>query len=119
MALLSRIQLVFLLLMYLYLGTVKIPANIAASVNDLLAHGLGYAVLMCSGLFAFPYRRYCAVLFLGFLGFSFLIEVIQYFLPYRSFSLIDMLANASGLLVGLGLGCLLLPVFHVCRIDLR
>lgn len=107
----SRCQLVLLLIAYLYLGTVKIPADVAANFNDLVAHALGYIVLMCSGFFAFPRRDYMVRLFACFFLFSFLIECIQYFLPYRSFSISDIVANALGLLVGTGLGCLLIPVF--------
>ena len=32
--------------------------------------------------------------------FGFLIEVIQYFLPYRSWELLDLLANEIGILIG-------------------
>ncbi|MCH2038687.1 MAG: VanZ family protein, partial [Rickettsiales bacterium] len=79
--------------------------------NDLVAHCLGYTVLMCSGFFAFPCRSKTIKLFILFFVFSFVIEVIQYFLPYRSFSISDLLANAAGLVIGIGLGWLLLPVF--------
>ena len=38
---------------------------------------------------------------LGALGMA--IEVIQYFLPYRDFSLLDWLADMTGVVIGLGL----------------
>ena len=118
MAILSRLQLALLLLVYLYLGVVKIPTEVAVGFNDLLAHGLGYFVLMGSGLFAFPHRQFMLRLFLAFLAYSFVIECIQYFLPYRFFSLMDMLANGTGLLLGSGLGFYCLPLLKKLRIDL-
>ncbi len=108
----ARFQLAFLLCLYLYMGLAKIPQNISANYNDLLMHFLGYVVLMCSGFFAFPDRKYATKLFICFFIYSFLIECLQYFLPYRSFSLLDLVANGSGLLVGIGLSLLLLPIFN-------
>ncbi|MGH1487050.1 MAG: VanZ family protein [Cellvibrionaceae bacterium] len=119
MQLLSRLQLIFLLAVYLYLGTIKISDSMAASMNDLLAHCLGYIILMCSGFFAFPARSYTTKLFILFFLFSFLVECIQYFLPYRSFSLLDLLANGVGLILGVGMGWLLLPAWKQIRGESR
>lgn len=108
----ARFQLIFLLGLLFFLGVVKITTSVNESLNDLVAHFVAYLVLMCSGLFAFPHRMYIAKLFTVFLTYSILIECIQYFLPYRSFSLLDMFANAAGLLVGISVGLVLLPLFH-------
>ena len=108
---LFRLPFLFLLALYLYLGVIEIPEVVAASVNDLLVHAIGYAVLICAGFFAFPQRLYTLRLFLGLLVFSFMIEYIQYFLPYRSFSLLDLAANGLGLLLGVVIGWLLIPAF--------
>jgi VanZ family protein len=106
-----RLQFFILLVIYVFLGVVKIPADGPLSFNDLLMHCIGYIVLMCSIFLAFPLKNK-AIKFLTLLFiFSFLIECIQYFLPYRSFSLMDMLANSMGLLIGLGLAWLCFPVF--------
>lgn len=111
LTLLVRGQLFLLMAAYVYLGVMEIPVEIAARFSDLVAHAIGYVVLMCSGLFAFPDRRYTLRLIVALFIFSFLIECIQYLLPHRSFSLLDLLLNAVGLLIGTGLGWLLLPLF--------
>ncbi|MGH1439009.1 MAG: VanZ family protein [Cellvibrionaceae bacterium] len=90
----------------------KITTSVNESFNDLVSHFLAYMALMCSGLLAFPHRMYIAKLFTAFLIYSIFIECIQYFLPYRSFSLLDMIANAAGLLVGISAGVLLIPIFR-------
>ena len=115
----SKLQLILFLLVYLYLGVIEIPDNIAGSFNDLLFHGLGYGLLIISGLFAFPNLNYLTRLFLIFLVYSFLIECIQYSLPHRSFSWLDMAANATGLLVGSAIGYFSLPLLKLFRFDLK
>ncbi|MFT6388068.1 MAG: VanZ family protein [Cellvibrionaceae bacterium] len=111
MRLIARFQLMFLLCLLFFLGVVKITASVNESVDDLVMHFLAYMVLMCSGLFAFPHRMYTAKLFSVFLTYSIFIECIQYFLPYRSFALLDIFANSAGLLVGISLSLFLLPLF--------
>jgi len=111
MQLVAKFQLAFLLCLLFFLGVVKISTAVSNSLNDLLMHFLAYMVLMCSGLFTFPHRVYAVKLFYAFFAYSILIEFIQFFLPYRSFSLLDIVANGAGLLVGVSLGLLLLPVF--------
>ncbi|MBX2808642.1 MAG: VanZ family protein [Cellvibrionaceae bacterium] len=103
-------QLAFLLMLYLYLGTADFSAQAAGGFNDKIAHALAYAVLMCSGVFAFPRRACLGPLAAVFCSYSLLIELIQYFLPHRTFSLMDMLANGVGIAAGAVLGLLLLPV---------
>lgn len=110
--LIARFQLAFLLCLYLYMGVVKITVEVAQNYGDLVMHFLGYLILMCSGLFTFPHRMHIAKLFVIFFSYSILIEFIQFFLPHRSFSLLDILANGTGLLVGISVGMLLLPVFQ-------
>lgn len=105
-------QLGLLLIAYLYLGTADLGAQTTAGFNDKIAHALGYAVLMCSGLAAFPRRASISTLVPVFWLYSLLIECMQYFLPHRSFSLLDMLANSVGIVIGVLLGILLLPVIQ-------
>lgn len=107
----AYIQLPLLLCLFLYLGVVNLSGTAAADINDFWMHALGYMVLMCSGVFAFPKREHIASLFIAFLSYSFFIECVQYFLPYRSFSWLDMLANGVGLIAGVCLSQWLLPVF--------
>lgn len=108
----ARFQLAFLLGLYFFLGVVKIKASVNESFNDVLMHFLAYAVLMCSGLFAFPHRSFTIKLVIAFFLYSIFIECVQFFLPHRSFSLIDIVANGAGLLVGIVIGLFLLPIFQ-------
>lgn len=97
---LVRIQFFVMLATYLYLGATRISAEVAASFNDLVAHALGYTVAAVSAYVAFTWGRsfFLSLVFLW--AFSLFVEIVQFHLPYRSFSIADILANTSGLVVG-------------------
>lgn len=67
---------------------------------DKIFHAASYAVL--AFLYCRAYQKSYAARAVWIVLYSFLMEVIQYFLPYRSFDLLDLLANSVG--TGLGLG---------------
>jgi VanZ family protein len=78
-----------------------------AIISDKIVHLVGYCLLFLSCNIAYPREKpWLKILFV--FGFSLLMEIIQYFVPNRLFSLIDIIAN----LFGIALGCLLLLVFH-------
>jgi VanZ family protein len=89
---------------YTWLGVARTDSMVIASYNDLFMHFAGYIILMNSCLLAYGARPRKAVMFGLLLLYSFMIEVIQYFLPYREFSLLDLLANSLGLITGQILG---------------
>ena len=89
------------LLIFMYLGTVELSDEVAASFNDLVAHGLGYALLMVVAVFAFANKSRFVALAIFCFAYSVLIELIQYFIPYRTLSLADIVANGVGVLIGL------------------
>lgn len=98
--LLCRAQLVLLLLIYFWLGVANLPPSVEQGVSDLLLHGIGYAVAVFS---VYLLCQRLAPMWVGLAGlwlFSLLVEVVQYYLPWRSFSVLDMLANGSGILAG-------------------
>lgn len=97
---LKKPQFYLLLLIYTWLGVAPTESIYIASYNDKLMHFTGYIILMNSCLFAYGTRPGKAVMFFSLLLYSFMIEVIQYFLPYREFSLLDLLANGLGLVIG-------------------
>ncbi|GAA5785744.1 VanZ family protein [Chitiniphilus shinanonensis] len=66
--------------------------------GDKIQHFLGYGVLAALALAAFPPRMWRA--WLGATSMGVAVECAQYFVPYRSFDLRDMLANALGALLG-------------------
>ncbi|OEU53117.1 MAG: hypothetical protein BA868_09830 [Desulfobacterales bacterium C00003106] len=69
------------------------------AVSDKLLHCIGYFVLMISVNIAYrPNKRFFQkIAFL--LMYSFFMEVGQHFVPNRSFSLHDIVANFAGLLI--------------------
>ena len=73
---------------------------------DKVGHFIMYFVL--GALISKVYPRNRRVLFLGVI-YGALMEVFQYFIPYRSFELMDMLANASGIMIILALSHLQKP----------
>lgn len=93
-------QFYLLLVVYTYLGLTPHPENSVPVFNDLLMHFTGYVVAAFSISFARPYwalwRR--ATLLIVY---SFAIEIGQHFYPPRTFSMTDMLANSSGVILGL------------------
>ena len=69
---------------------------------DKAAHATSYCLLMIwfSGLYA---RRYHGIVAVTLLALGLVLEMIQWTLPYRFFESADLLANATGVFIGLGL----------------
>lgn len=91
-----------LLVLYTYLGLTPHPETSVPMFNDLLMHFCGYVVAGLSVSFArphWPVWQRAALL----IGYSIAIELAQHFNPPRTFSGMDILANASGVLLGLGI----------------
>ena len=73
---------------------------------DKLVHLSFFAVLACTGYRAFG-RRGRPWLLLGLFSFAVLTEWLQGFVPGRSTSVLDLVANSIGIGVGASLGMLL------------
>ena len=101
--------------LWLLPGWVLVAAVIAASVfpgvtvgalnisgADKVAHAASYCLLMIwfAGLYA-PRRH--GIVAVSLLALGLVLELIQWSLPYRFFEPADLLANATGVFVGLGL----------------
>lgn len=102
-------QFYLLLVLYTYLGLTPHPENSVPVFNDLLMHFTGYIIAAFSISFARPHWapwQRAALLIV----YSFAIEVGQHFNPPRTFSMTDMLANSSGVILGL-CGVLLLTKY--------
>jgi VanZ family protein len=96
------IQFYLLLVIYTYLGLTPHPEQSVPVFNDLLMHFVGYGVAGVSISFARPLwplwqRGLLLILY------SIAIEIAQHFNPPRTFSGMDILANAGGVLLGLTL----------------
>lgn len=94
----KKIQFFTLLVIFTYLGLAGSTPAFTREVNDLILHFAGYVVLFTSGMIA--YRNHRLTVFLFLFLYSVFIEVLQYFIPYRTFSVQDILANLSGLIIG-------------------
>ena len=101
--------------LWLSLGLALVVCVIAASVfpivvivkidltwGDKVAHAISYCLLMIwfSGLYA---RRYHGIVAAALLALGIILEMLQLKLPYRFFEPADLLANATGVFIGLGL----------------
>lgn len=84
-------------------------------MNDKLLHGIGFVIMAFLAHAAHP-RAKTIYAVLGLVLFGFLIELVQAFLPYRSFSLWDLLADV----IGLGVYHLALrPIVHAAFANYR
>jgi VanZ family protein len=94
------LQFFVLLVIYTVLGLSRNPGSMVPMFNDLLMHMSGYIVAGISISFAKPTATYWQrALFL--LLYSIVIEICQHFMPPRTFSVLDILANFSGIIIGL------------------
>jgi VanZ family protein len=94
-----RLMLTAALVVTTYLSTTSRQIPVVAEVNDKLNHMLAFYVLGLLADFAWPGTAFYTRKAFLLLGYGVLIEIIQYFLPYRSFSLFDLGADAFGLLL--------------------
>ena len=93
----------FSLVVILYLATVPLNQPLPGGLSDKFWHGLCFVYLAFLGDNAFPERSLFQWTFAPLFLYGVLIEIIQFFIPYRSFSLADMVADALGLAVYGGL----------------
>ncbi len=90
-----------------YLSLTSAPPQAMQTVSDKLLHASGYLALYLSCSIAYPLANHRIRKLAALLSYSILIEVLQHFIPNRGFSVFDILANAVGLVLGLGLSLIL------------
>lgn len=103
---LCLLQFLLLLIVFVYLGLTPSPENSVPMFNDKLMHSSGYFIAGISISFAFPrwsFLQRAAFLII----YSCAIEVGQHFMPPRTFDVLDICANSTGVLLGLGFVILL------------
>ena len=83
----------------LHLATVRIDSPLPAGLSDKLWHGFTFFILAGLSDLAYPERHFTKRKFILLSLYGFLIEVVQLFIPYRSFSMADMAADVTGLLI--------------------
>jgi len=100
---------IFQVLLFLALGIILImttdpaPPAVTASVNDKLAHITSFLILGLLAQQAYPQLITGWPLYIWLQAYGLGIELIQYFIPERSFSLLDLAADAAGLLIAYAL----------------
>jgi VanZ family protein len=74
-----------------------LPSGI--NIWDKFSHFIAFAALAMSAALGWPKRDFFRSVLIPLLIFGVLIEIIQYFIPGREFSLLDMLADAVGIII--------------------
>ena len=92
-----RAALAVTLVMTMYLATAQQAPSVIDNLNDKVNHVLAFYVLAFLADYSAPKVRFNLGKGLTILGYGLLIEVIQYFLPYREFSLLDLAADGVGI----------------------
>lgn len=93
-----RIVLLIALVVITYLAVTPPQYTHAAHLNDKLQHFAAFYALALLMDFSFPARRFDKMK-LGFLlSYGLAIEMIQYFIPYRTFSWLDFAADTLGIM---------------------
>ena len=103
-----RLVLSLSLLITSWLALTPSPVPLQESVNDKFAHGATFLLLSFLVHASWPQRPFLGKPLLLLASYGLLIEAVQYFIPNRFFSLLDILADAAGI----GLYLLLMPFIN-------
>lgn len=95
----SRISLVVAVVLITYLSITPMDHAVSDSLNDKANHFIAFYVLSFLADFSFPETRFDWRKVMYILGYGVAIEVIQFYLPNRMFSLFDVLADGAGILI--------------------
>lgn len=97
-----RISFYLLLAIVTYLSLRARISGIDIQVNDKIGHALAYFALTVNGGLAFGKKRYIH-LAVGLFLFGLIIELLQGLVPGRTSSSLDLLANSTGIVIGLAI----------------
>lgn len=93
-----RVTLIFVLMAILILAVLPNQSLGIDKLNDKLNHIMAFYTCALLVDFSFPETDFGSKKIIALLGYGLLIEFIQLFLGYRSFSLFDLAADITGLL---------------------
>lgn len=93
-----RVAFAFTVLLISYLAFGHLEETPVASFNDKLEHIIAFVALAFLLDFAWPRQAWGWPKLLPLLAYGLIIELVQYFLPHREFSLWDLAADALGLI---------------------
>jgi len=83
----------------LILATTQLEYPVVSGINDKLNHIFAFFVLSLLADFSFPEKKFFPAIFLLLMTYGLIIEIIQYFLPHRMFSLFDIAGDAMGIVI--------------------
>lgn len=97
-----RFALVASMALILWLSTTQLEHPVATSTWDKTNHAIAFIELILLARLGWPHMAviHSALIILGF---GALIEIVQAPIPYRSASLLDLVADAVGIALGLGI----------------
>lgn len=89
----------FTYLIIILISAIIPPSNIPSSIDDKIVHAVGFMGVALLYAWAYKKEKWWKNIIYG-LAFGIFIEIIQYFIPYRSFELFDIIADGVGLILG-------------------
>ena len=92
-----RVALVAALGVITCVTTAPLPTEVGGAVNDKLSHLLAFYALTLLTDFSFARSGLGFRKVLALFAYGMMIELIQHRLPYREFSVADLLANGAGI----------------------
>ncbi len=95
----SRILFALLILIVTYLALDDLSYPPTFSISDKLNHLIAFLVLAGLLDYSIPNTHFNGKKFIFLLSYGALLEVIQYFLPYRTFSIWDFAVDAIGVIL--------------------
>ena len=95
----ARLALGLAMLIITSMALTPTPGEVQLSVNDKLGHALAFLLLAFLSHASWPEIRFGWQQVVALLGYGLALEVIQYFIPNRYFSLLDMAADLAGILL--------------------
>jgi len=96
---LSRVLLIAALLVITYLALTPKIYPYVETISDKVRHGLAFFVLAWLFDISFPKSSFSTAKIGLLLGYGLFLELWQLYLPYREFSILDLLADSLGLFV--------------------
>ncbi len=97
--LLFRAALVTAMSVIMYLATTKLNIPVVDKLNDKVTHIMAFYALAMLEDFSFPRVEFGLTKVLTLMAYGVFIEFVQYFIPYRTASVYDLMADAVGILV--------------------
>lgn len=95
----ARIVLVISVTIIFCLSVIKTGPELPGGLSDKFYHAVAFLILSCLAGISFSGSNTSLYQSMVLLMYGILIEAVQYFLPYRSFSIADMVADGGGIAV--------------------